>query len=150
VREQQLADITRDYDQSRANYESLLRKRNDSQLSSSLERRQQGEHFRILDPPSLPVKPYSPNRLKLSVIGLFVGLALGAAVSIGVEMIDDRLYSEKALKELLPVDIISEIPDISSPREERKQRTLAFLGWAVTGLEFVLIAAGFAASYFRG
>ena len=40
--------------------------------------RQQGEHFRILDPPSLPVKPYSPNRLKLSVIGLFVGLVLGA------------------------------------------------------------------------
>ena len=61
VREQQLADLTRNYDQSRANYDTLLKKRNDSELATSLERRQQGEHFRILDPPSLPVKPHSPE-----------------------------------------------------------------------------------------
>jgi succinoglycan biosynthesis transport protein ExoP len=150
VREQQLADLTRDYDQSRANYDSLLRKKNDSELSSSLERRQQGEHFRILDPPSLPGKPYSPNRLKLSVIGLFVGLALGGAVSVGAEMMDDRLYSEKEVKELLPVAVISEIPEIKSVPEGKKQRRLASLGWVLTGVELVLILAGFAISYLRG
>jgi uncharacterized protein involved in exopolysaccharide biosynthesis len=73
VREQQLADLTRNYDQSRANYDALLKKRNDSQLATSLELRQQGEHFRILDPPSLPVKPHSPDRLKLSAFGLILG-----------------------------------------------------------------------------
>jgi succinoglycan biosynthesis transport protein ExoP len=150
VREQQLADITRDYDQSRTNYESLLRKRNDSELSSSLERRQQGEHFRILDPPSLPVKPYSPNRLKLSVIGLFVGLVLGAAVSVGAEMVDGRLYSEKEFKELLPVNIISEIPEIKTPKEGRRKLAFAVLGWTAMGLEFVLILAGCVVSYIRG
>ena len=92
IREQQLADLTRNYEQSRSNYDTLLKKRNDSELATSLERRQQGEHFRILDPPSLPVKPYSPDRLKLSAIGLVVGLVLGAAVGAGAEMMDDRLY----------------------------------------------------------
>ena len=150
VREQQLADLTRDYDQSRANYDSLLRKRNDSELASSLERRQQGEHFRILDPPSLPVKPYSPNRLKLSAIGLFVGLVLGAAVSIGVEMMDDRLYSEKDIKDLLTADVISEIPVIATNTEQKKRQRFAQLGWVATGMELALILAGFVISYVRG
>ena len=66
VREQQLADITRDYDQSRTNYDSLLGKMNQSEMATNLEKRQQGEHFRVVDAPNLPTKPYSPNRLKLS------------------------------------------------------------------------------------
>ena len=48
------------------------------------------------------------------------------------------------------MDVISEIPDIRTAREEKKQRRVAFLGWAATGLEFVLILAGFAVSYLRG
>ena len=150
VREQQLADLTRNYDQSRVNYESLLKKRNDSELATSLERRQQGEHFRILDPPSFPVKPYFPNRLKLSAIGLAFGLVLGGAVSAGAEMIDDRLYTEKELQALLPVDAISVIPPITTAVEEKKRQRATWIGWAATGLEFAVILAGFAISYFRG
>ena len=59
----------------RPTIDSLLAKKNDSEMATNLERRQQGEHFRILDPPSLPVKPYFPNRLKLCGIGA-VGSAL--------------------------------------------------------------------------
>jgi protein tyrosine kinase modulator len=149
VREQQLADLTRNYDQSRANYDSLLKKRNDSELATSLERRQQGEHFRILDPPSLPVKPHSPDRFKFGLVGVLVGLVLGAAVSAGAEMIDDRLYDEKELKQLLPVEVISEIPHVATAGEERKQWKMAWLGWAATGLEFAVILAGLAVSYLR-
>jgi succinoglycan biosynthesis transport protein ExoP len=150
VREQQLADLTRNYDQTRANYDSLLKKRNDSELATSLERRQQGEHFRILDPPSLPVKPYSPDRFKFGLVGLAAGIVLGAAVSAVAEMVDDCLYDEKVLKELLPVDVIAEIPAIVTPREEKSCYRSAWLGWAVTGLEFALILAGLTVSYLRG
>ena len=61
VREQQLTDLTRGYEQSKANYDELLKKKNGSEMATSMELRQQGEHFRILDPPSLPVKPSFPN-----------------------------------------------------------------------------------------
>ena len=90
VREQQLTDLTRGYEQSKANYDELLKKKNGSEMATSMELRQQGEHFRILDPPSLPVKPSFPNRLKLCGIGLVVGVLLGAAVSAGAELMDDR------------------------------------------------------------
>jgi polysaccharide biosynthesis transport protein len=150
VREQQLADLTRNYDQSRANYDSLLKKKNDSELATSLEHRQQGEHFRILDPPSLPLKPHSPDRFKFGLAGLAVGLVLGAAFSAAAEMIDDRLYDEKDLKEMIPVDVIAEIPAIINAKEEKRQQRLAWLTWAVTGLEVALILAGITVSYLRG
>jgi len=150
VREQQLADLTRNYDQSRANYDSLLKKKNDSELATSLERRQQGQHFRILDPPSLPVKPYSPNRVKLSGIGLLIGLVLGAVGVAGSEFIDDRLHSEEEIKKLLPVAIISQIPDIVTLRDERAQNKEIWLGRAAAGFVFISILAGTAISYFCG
>jgi succinoglycan biosynthesis transport protein ExoP len=150
VREQQLSELTRGYDQSRANYDDLLKKKNESELATSMELRQQGEHFRILDPPSLPVTPFSPNRLKLCGMGLFAGLVLGAVFTAGAEMLDDRLYSEKDLKELIHADVISEIPTVITVDEEKKRKKVARLRWASTALVFAVIAAGCAISYFRG
>ena len=77
VREQQLADLTRGYEQSKANYDELLKKKNESAMATSMELLQQGERFRIIDPPSLPLKPDFPNRLKFCVIGLGVGSGAG-------------------------------------------------------------------------
>ena len=57
VREQQLAGLTRDYEQSRRNYEQLMAKRDQSAMATNLEKRQEGEQFRVLDPPNLPQKP---------------------------------------------------------------------------------------------
>ena len=150
VMEQELADLTRGYDQSKANYDSLLKKKNDSELATSLELRQQGEHFRILDPPSLPVKPYSPNRLKLCGIGLAVGLVLGAAATVGAEMLDDRIYDEKALKKLVQLPVLSEIPVVSTEPEHKAERRNTWLLWATASLIFAFILAGSALSYFRG
>ena len=52
--EQQLDDITRGYEQSKANYDDLLKKKNNSVMATSMEQMQQGERFTVLDPPSLP------------------------------------------------------------------------------------------------
>ena len=121
VREQQFLDLTRGYDQQKANYDDLLKKKNSSEMATSMELRQQGEHFRMIDPPSLPLKPDFPNRMQLCGIGLGVGLVLGGVLAGGAEFMDDRLYNEKELKELLPVTVISEIPTIISQEEERRQ-----------------------------
>jgi len=150
AREQQFADLTRGYEQSKANYDELLKKKNSSQMATSMELLQQGEHFQMLDPPSLPLKPDFPNRLKFCGIGLGVGIALGGALAGGTEFLDDRLHNEKALKEMLPVTVISEIPPITSPLEERRQQRKLWMGWATAGLVFATILAGSAISFFRG
>ena len=122
MREQQLSDLTRGYEQSKANYDDLLKKKNESAMATSMELLQQGERFRIIDPPSLPVKPEFPNRLKFCGIGLGVGLALGVVVAGAFEMMDDRIYDEKELQKLLPVAVISEIPTVAAAADERRER----------------------------
>lgn len=74
--EQKLVSVTRDYEMSRQNYQTLLQKRLNARVSENLEKRQQGERFRILDPANLPQKPYQPNRPK--------NIALGSLLSVGV------------------------------------------------------------------
>jgi polysaccharide biosynthesis transport protein len=150
VVEQQFADLSRGYDQSKANYDDLLKKKNQSAMATSLEVRQQGEHFRVIDPPSLPVKPDFPNHLKLCGIGLGVGLALAGVVAGGAEFLDDRLHSEKAIKELLPVAVLGEVPDIIHPDEEAAHRKNLTAAWATTALVFAAVLGGFALSYLRG
>jgi polysaccharide chain length determinant protein (PEP-CTERM system associated) len=150
ARAQELADLTRGYDQSKANYDDLLKKENDSSMATNMERMQQGERFTMLDPPSLPTRPTSPDRLKLCGIGLGVGLALGLIVVIGFEFMDDRMHSEKEIKALLPVAIISEIPEIATPSDERTRKRRMAFGWAMAALVFVTILAGSAFTYLLG
>ena len=142
VREQQLADITRDYDQSRANYDSLLGKMNQSEMATNLEKRQQGEHFRVVDAPNLPTKPYSPNRLKLSLMGLFAGLALGAVFTMGAEFTDDRVHSERVLKKMIPVDVIAEIPSLATVDEQSTQRREIWVALISAAVAMFIIAVG--------
>jgi polysaccharide chain length determinant protein (PEP-CTERM system associated) len=147
MREQQLADLTRGYDQSKANYDDLLKKQNESEMATSMEQMQQGERFSILDPPSLPLKPDFPKRLKFCGIGVLAGLALGIVTVVVLEFMDNRLHSEKEIESLLPIMILSEIPDIVSPSDEKSHKKRIVLGWAMGAVVLVTILAGSALSY---
>ncbi len=148
--EQQLADLNRGYDQSKANYDDLLKKKEESQMATSMEQMQQGERFTMLDPPSLPLKPDFPDRLKFCIAGLVTGLTLGAIAVALFELFDDRLYREADIKDLLPVPVICEIPQIINPVDELKARRKTVLGWAMTATVVVIILAGSAVSVIHG
>ncbi|MGB6473430.1 MAG: hypothetical protein WBF04_05040, partial [Candidatus Sulfotelmatobacter sp.] len=150
IREQQLADLTRGYDQSKANYDDLLKKKNDSAMATSMVMQQRGERFQVIDPPSFPQKPDFPNRLKFCGIGLGIGLALGAAVAGAFEFMDDRMYDEKELTKLLPAEVMAEIPAIVNLADEQIATRKIWLGWATAAVVFVTILAGSAISFLRG
>jgi len=147
--EQQLADLTRGYDQSKQNYDELLKKKNDSQMATNMEQMQQGQRFTMLDPPSLPLRPDFPNRLKFCGIGLAVGLGLGILVIAGLEILDSRLRTEAEIKALLPTGFLAEIPNIVRVSDEHSTKIRTAVGWALTALVLTTIAAGSAFSYLR-
>lgn len=140
--EQQLADLTRGYDQSKANYDDLLKKKNESAMATSMEQMQQGERFTMLDPPSLPTKPDFPNRMKFCGIGLALGISLGILVAGTFEYFDDRLYSEKDIKNLLTVGVISEIPEVNCPADDMMNKKKMVLGWATAAAVVCTILVG--------
>lgn len=141
IREQQLSDLTRDYDQSKANYDSLLKKQMQSQLATNLEKRQQGEQFRIIDPPSLPKKPVSPDRLKLSMMGLVAGLLFGLGLAILVEAVEDKVRSEDEVTRIVNVRILAGVPHLYSPAEEKKRRIRQVLELGCASVMLIVMLA---------
>jgi succinoglycan biosynthesis transport protein ExoP len=80
VREQEMAQLLRDYENSKNNYRILLDKKLSAEMATEMERRQKSERFTILDPARPPSKPISPNRPLLYTAGCFLGLMLGASL----------------------------------------------------------------------
>jgi succinoglycan biosynthesis transport protein ExoP len=150
TREQQLADLTRGYEQSKANYDDLLKKKNESAMATSMELLQQGQRFRVVDPPSFPQKPEFPNRLAFCAIGLAVGLVLGGAVVAVFEFLDDRVYSEKEIREIVGTDVLMEIPIIVTAADDHWTKRKLQLGWGMAAIVVVTILAGTAYTYLRG
>jgi len=142
-----LADLNRGYDQSKANYDDLLKKKDQSEMATSMEQLQQGERFTILDPPSFPAKPDFPNRLKFCGFGLGAGLALGLLIAGTFEFMDDRLYSEQEIKSILPMPVISEVPEVASRLDERVAKRRMAIRWASSLIVLVVILAGSVFSY---
>ncbi len=140
--EQELADVSRGYEESKANYNSLLQKQNQSQLATSLQQRQQGQQFRLLDPPSYPYKPSAPNRLLLSVGGLMAGAVLGLALAVLLELKNDLVRTEDDLDGLIPARILVGIPHLNEPGEDKFNAIFRWLEIAAVSLMAVLILAG--------
>lgn len=149
VREQQLADITRDYDQSRSNYESLLAKRNQSELATALEEDQQGETFRVVDPPSLPTKPYSLDRFEMACLGFAAGLIFGVAGVVLSEFCDDRIYDGADIKRIAPADLFMEIPPIRSAADRNQKKRTRWLAVSMGAVAVVVMTAGTAFNYLK-
>ncbi len=93
--EDEYKSITRDNQTAQAFYDDLLNKMNQSNMATDLEKRQQGEQFRVMDEPNLPEEPASPKRPVYVGGGFAVGLALGLLIAGLLEYLDTALRSER-------------------------------------------------------
>jgi len=121
TREQQLADVSRNHEQSRANYESLLAKRLQSGMATDLAKQTQGAQFSIIDPPSFPQKPYWPNPLQFSLAGLAAGMILGLAAVLLKETLDPHIYTEQEMRQWITIPVIAAIPPLLTMSEHHQR-----------------------------
>lgn len=148
--EQELADISRGYEESMQNYNSLLQKQMESQLATSLEQRQQGEQFRVLDPPSLPNHPSSPRHIFWSLGGLAFGFLVGLGLAALLEVTRVRVFRRSDVENIVNARVLVSIPPLTTPGEER---THALARWLKVSLATVLlsvIAMGNLYSFYKG
>jgi protein tyrosine kinase modulator len=148
--EQELTDISRGYEESKTNYNSLLQKQMQSQLATSLEQHQQGEQFRIIDPPSLPDKPAAPNHFWISLGGLILGSAVGLLLAGFLELTDVRVWQEKDLEELVPARVLVGIPRLSTPKEDNSRLMVRWLEIGAAVAISVLITVGNLYAFYKG
>ena len=110
AREAELAAITRDYETLQQSYRGLLQKKEESQISANLEKRQIGEQFKILDPARMPEKPASPDRPRLYLIAIVAALGIGLAAAATAEYFDRSLRSEADVRAALNLMVLATVP----------------------------------------
>jgi uncharacterized protein involved in exopolysaccharide biosynthesis len=141
VREQQLAEVTRNYQNSRENYQSLLQKELESELASNLEKRQQGEQFRIIDPPNFPDKPSKPNRPLILLSGWILGFCVGLGALAAREFADSSLRSESELQAETKIPILARIPILYTVQERRSRKLHGMIEIAAVAVMFLVSLA---------
>lgn len=112
TRELQMSALIRDYENTRLNYQNLLNKKLDAQLSENLEKRQKGEQFKILDPANLPSKPFNSDVKKVVFIGSALGLGIGFGLVFLLEYIDGSFRKPEDVYATLGLPVLTSIPKL--------------------------------------
>jgi polysaccharide chain length determinant protein (PEP-CTERM system associated) len=112
VVEQEYKRVSRDYQTALQFYNDLLAKSDQSGMATDLERRQQGEQFRVVDSANLPDKPSFPNRLLFAIGGEGIGLAVGLGLAFLQEMADKRIRTEAEIEFYIGARPLALIPAI--------------------------------------
>jgi len=134
TRESELIELTRDYGTLQTMYRSLLAKKQESQISANLERRQIGEQFRILDPARLPVRPFTPNRPRFYTLGLFSGIAVGLGFALLLEYLDRSLRSEEDVRVAIGLPVLAAVPFIEQEGSPGRRALVALAAVAGAGV----------------
>jgi polysaccharide chain length determinant protein (PEP-CTERM system associated) len=108
--EQQLKELSRNYQSAADFYNDLLKKRENSAMATDLAHQQEGEQFRVLDPPSLPANPSFPNKVKFAGGGLAGGFALGLGILYVLMLADQTFHTEKDVELSLKLPVLTTIP----------------------------------------
>jgi polysaccharide chain length determinant protein (PEP-CTERM system associated) len=112
AREQEMASLLRENQSTKETYERLLKKSQDAQQSENLEKRQKGEQFRIIDPARVPEKPFSPDILKIILIGLLAGIGGGLGLAFIREQMDRSFHDAGDVAISLGLKVLAAIPHI--------------------------------------
>ncbi len=145
IREQQLAEILRDYNHYAEAVRDLEGKLVQAQQTTSVEEHQEGQQFRLVDPPTRPAVPSSPKRLKLNLGGLAAGGVIGLILAFLMDRRDQSFHSETSLSQLFAPALILSVPLLLTPTEERGRKWRTAFEW-LSGC--VIVLAVFAVEFY--
>jgi len=119
-----ISTLTRDYDNLRGNYQSLLNKKIEAKLAENLERERQGEQFNVLDRAVPPAAPFKPNLTQIIMFGVVIGLLTGCACAFGVDLLRPRFRTEEELASAYGIPVLAAIPRITTEQDRRRSRNV--------------------------
>ncbi len=139
VVEQEMQAVIRNNEDLTRQHEELKKKLEDAKLSGSLESRQKGAQFAIIDPANYPLEPSSPSPVIILLIGLLVSLAAGVGAAVAVNTLNQKVYTYHELERALEAPVLVEIPAMDTTSDARRdlRRRLAH------GMLFLIFAGAY-------
>jgi len=114
VRESELATLTRDTEDTKKLYSSLMQKQKDATLAADLAKATIGERYRIIEPARLPQKASGRSKRDMLAIGLLMALFLSVGLAAVVEYRDSSLRSEEDVRIALRLPVLAMIPRLDA------------------------------------
>ncbi|RLC31789.1 MAG: protein GumC [Deltaproteobacteria bacterium] len=139
-REQELLSLKRDYDNLQEVYNSLLNRKLEAEIAVSMEKKQKGEQFRVIDPAKIPDRPVSPDMRKVILMTLALGLGLGGGLAFLKETLDTSFKTPEDLKNELQLPVLVSLPIQQTAKELKQIKRKNLLAYFATGFLFILSA----------
>ena len=125
----EFTQLTRDYEVTKKQYDSLLARRESAALTGNMEANNTVMNFRVIDPPQVPSQPASPNRPVLVSLVLIVAIGSGVLFAFLMSQLKPAIGDERRLRLVtgLPVfgTVIMALSE--SQRRRRKGRAILFV-----------------------
>lgn len=118
--ELELMNLERDYNAVNDRFQGLLRRKLDAELAEQMERRQQGEQFRVVDPAIAPDRPSSPNGKRIAFLTLILGLGVGGSLAYLRESMDPAFYTASEVEQALHPNMLISLPLVKKDKKSRK------------------------------
>jgi polysaccharide chain length determinant protein (PEP-CTERM system associated) len=119
-------------------YDQLFARHGQSEVSKQMEVQDKSTTFRVVDPAVLPVKPVSPNRLKIMLMGIIGGIAGSIGLILMLEQMDNSVKGVEFIKSF-NVPILAVIPHIHDSLELAEQRRKTIRLFTIAGIYFLFI-----------
>jgi len=143
--ERQFREMARALDSAQLKYQEILAKQTEARVSENLESERKGERFTMIEPPQIPEKPISPNRLLIILLGLALSVALGIGAAAVREAFDPSVRGPNDIRRLLQVPALASIPVIvtTDDRGRRKRTAQLACGGSVAAVLAIVLAIHF-------
>lgn len=130
--EREYRDLTRDYDNAQTRYREVKAKQMQAEVAMELEKDRKAERFALSEPPTLPERPASPNRMRIALIGLVASLGSGIGLAWLRDLLNPSVKGPLELARIARVPVLTAIPYIETRRERVAK-------WRRTLVEIVVI-----------
>ena len=138
-REQELLSLNRDYQNLNELYNSLLNRKLEAEMAVSMERKQKGEQFRVVDPAKIPSRPVEPDLRRIMLLTLALGLGLGGGLAFLIETMDTSFKIPEEVESELQLPVLVSMPIRYTVKELRSIKIKKVL--AVTSVTVVFLAS---------
>lgn len=136
--------LNRDYDVLRQQYDRLLADREQLRLRSDIQARTSGMTVRVVQPPSIPSAPASPNRPLFLSLVLVLAIGAGVAAAFLKGQLQTTFPTQNRLADATGLPVLGSVTAIrtSEQRQHQRQRLmwLAGSGGALAACYVVLMA----------
>jgi polysaccharide chain length determinant protein (PEP-CTERM system associated) len=120
--EAEYAQLNRDYDVNKKNYDSLIQRRESASISEGMTDVSSVADFRLIDPPRTSRTPVGPNRIVLLSLALLASLASGLAGSFAASQLRPTFFDAHTLSEVAGLPLLGTVSRIVTPVVKQNER----------------------------